>query len=312
MLTAMHRGCTGRLFYRFSGLCARAVATKGRDDLDVSGGRCIILRSSQHHLDAPFRRSCRPEFDLETLLAAEPSRRSLEAFFDALAALRRDAAHLVQMFELRAVAARPTYSAAGSAASRGAKDDQDAAAVRVAASQPQSRTSIQVDLDGLPLALPIMSAGGVISASDSRNLRTRLLDMRTLIFCRAPPSPTKVTSAKCQSRRLARKRGICPVIPHTARLQPDRPAFLPERSTVIQSAGAHRAGRRQTSSASSASPFVARRSDDAQLTAYLRASGGLLETLRPHLDPNPSTRPRTNLGEASRVFEPSFSEVLRR
>ena len=147
-----------------------------------------------------------------------------EAFFDALAALS-ESAHLVQMFD--STVARAHVSAAGA---KGGQDDQALGRSRGGFS---TKIHLKVDLDGLPLAFHL--TGG--EASDSRNFEL-LLDIGPDILPRAAITD-KGYDAK-SNRDGARKRGICPSF-RIARLQPTDP-FLPENP--LQSAGAHRAGRR--------------------------------------------------------------------
>ena len=85
---------------------------------------------------------------------------------------------------------------------------------------PNCRRSVKVDLDGLPLAFHL--TGG--EASDSRNFEL-LLDIGPDILPRAAITD-KGYDAK-SNRDGARKRGICPVIPHRATAT-DRPAFFPK------------------------------------------------------------------------------------
>ena len=92
----------------------------------------------------------------------------------------------------------------------------------------------QGDLDGLPLAFHL--TGG--EASDSRNFEL-LLDIGPDILPRAAITD-KGYDAK-SNRDGARKRGICPVIPHRATAT-DRPAFFPKilykaRARIEQAVG---------------------------------------------------------------------------
>ena len=123
-----------------------------------------------------------------------------EAFFDALAALS-ESAHLVQMFD--STVARAHVSAAGA---KGGQDDQALCRSRGGFS---TKIHLKVDLDGLPLAFHL--TGG--EASDSRNFEL-LLDIGPDILPRAAITD-KGYDAK-SNRDGARKRGICPVIPHRA------------------------------------------------------------------------------------------------
>ena len=162
-----------------------------------------------------------------------------EAFFDALAALS-ESAHLVQMFN--STVARAHVSAAGA---KGGQDDQALGRSRGGFS---TKIHLKVDLDGLPLAFHL--TGG--EASDSRNFEL-LLDIGPDILPRAAITD-KGYDAK-SNRDGARKRGICPVIPHRATAT-DRPAFFPK---ILYKARARMSRPSANSSASSASPFVARR-----------------------------------------------------
>ena len=129
MLTAMTEDDWAIVLQVFRAVRSRR-GDKGRDDRKFLEALLIF---GPHHLARPFG-GVRPlEFDMETLLAAEPSWH-LEAFFDALAALS-ESAHLVQMFN--STVARAHVSAAG------AKGGQTIrrSAVRVAASQPKSTSS---------------------------------------------------------------------------------------------------------------------------------------------------------------------------
>ena len=148
-----------------------------------------------------------------------------EAFFDALAALS-ESAHLVQMFD--STVARAHVSAAGA---KGGQDDQALGRSRGGFS---TKIHLKVDLDGLPLAFHL--TGG--EASDSRNFEL-LLDIGPDILPRAAITD-KGYDAK-SNRDGARKRGICPVIPHRATAT-DRPAFFPKilykaRARIEQAVG---------------------------------------------------------------------------
>ena len=148
-----------------------------------------------------------------------------EAFFDALAALS-ESAHLVQMFD--STVARAHVSAAGA---KGGQDDQALGRSRGGFS---TKIHLKVDLDGLPLAFHL--TGG--EASDSRNFEL-LLDIGPDILPRAAITD-KGYDAK-SNRDGARKRGICPVIPHRA-IATDRPAFFPKilykaRARIEQAVG---------------------------------------------------------------------------
>ena len=180
-----------------------------------------------------------------------------EAFFDALAALS-ESAHLVQMFD--STVARAHVSAAGA---KGGQDDQALGRSRGGFS---TKIHLKVDLDGLPLAFHL--TGG--EASDSRNFEL-LLDIGPDILPRAAITD-KGYDAK-SNRDGARKRGICPVI-SASRDCNRQTRFLPENP--LQSAGAHRAGRRQTQALQAHRPSL--REDCAQLRFLRRARP------RPHLD----------------------------
>ena len=72
MLTAMTEDDWAIVLQVFRAVRSRR-GDKGRDDQKVSGGAALFY-GPQHHLARPFG-GVRPlEFDLETLLAAEPSR----------------------------------------------------------------------------------------------------------------------------------------------------------------------------------------------------------------------------------------------
>ena len=97
-----------------------------------------------------------------------------------------------------------------------------------------TKIHLKVDLDGLPLAFHL--TGG--EASDSRNFEL-LLDIGPDILPRAAITD-KGYDAK-SNRDGARKRGICPVIPHRATAT-DRPAFFPKilykaRARIEQAVG---------------------------------------------------------------------------
>ena len=168
-----------------------------------------------------------------------------EAFFDALAALS-ESAHLVQMFD--STVARAHVSAAGA---KGGQDDQALGRSRGGFS---TKIHLKVDLDGLPLAFHL--TGG--EASDSRNFEL-LLDIGPDILPRA-------AIRRPQARHLSG---------HSASRDCNRQTrFLPENP--LQSAGAHRAGRRQTQALQAHRPSL--REDCAQLRFLRRARP------RPHPD----------------------------
>ena len=102
-----------------------------------------------------------------------------EAFFDALAALS-ESAHLVQMFD--STVARAHVSAAGA---KGGQDDQALGRSRGGFS---TKIHLKVDLDGLPLAFHLTGAKPATAATSNS------CSTSDPIFCRAPPSPTKVTT----------------------------------------------------------------------------------------------------------------------
>ena len=162
-----------------------------------------------------------------------------EAFFDALAALS-ESAHLVQMFD--STVARAHVSAAGA---KGGQDDQALGRSRGGFS---TKIHLKVDLDGLPLAFHL--TGG--EASDSRNFEL-LLDIGPDILPRAAITD-KGYDAK-SNRDGARKRGICRSF-RIARLQPTDQLSSRKSSTKRGRASSRPSA---NSSASSASPFVARR-----------------------------------------------------
>ena len=162
-----------------------------------------------------------------------------EAFFDALAALS-ESAHLVQMFD--STVARAHVSAAGA---KGGQDDQALGRSRGGFS---TKIHLKVDLDGLPLAFHL--TGG--EASDSRNFEL-LLDIGPDILPRAAitdkgttPNPIATAPASAAFVRSFR----------IARLQPTDQLSSRKSSTKRGRASSRPSA---NSSASSASPFVARR-----------------------------------------------------
>ena len=157
-----------------------------------------------------------------------------------MAAALSESAHLGQMFD--STVARAHVSAAGA---KGGQDDQALGRSRGGFS---TKIHLKVDLDGLPLAFHL--TGG--EASDSRNFEL-LLDIGPDILPRAAITD-KGYDAK-SNRDGARKRGICPVIP-LARLQPTDQLSSRKSSTKRGRASSRPSA---NSSASSASPFVARR-----------------------------------------------------
>ena len=179
-----------------------------------------------------------------------------EAFFDALAALS-ESAHLVQMFD--STVARAHVSAAGA---KGGQDDQALGRSRGGFS---TKIHLKVDLDGLPLAFHL--TGG--EASDSRNFEL-LLDIGPDIAARR--HHRQRLRRQIQSRRRPQARHLSG---HSASRDCNRQtSFLPENP--LQSAGAHRAGRRQTQALQAHRPSL--REDCAQLRFLRRARP------RPHLD----------------------------
>ena len=163
-----------------------------------------------------------------------------EAFFDALAALS-ESAHLVQMFD--STVARAHVSAAGA---KGGQDDQALGRSRGGFS---TKIHLKVDLDGLPLAFHL--TGG--EASDSRNFEL-LLDHRTRYFA-ARRHHRQRLRRQIQSRRRPQARHLSG---HSAsrRLQPTDQLSSRKSSTKRGRASSRPSA---NSSASSASPFVARR-----------------------------------------------------
>ena len=176
--------------------------------------------------------------------------------------------------------ARAHVSAAGA---KGGQDDQALGRSRGGFS---TKIHLKVDLDGLPLAFHL--TGG--EASDSRNFEL-LLDIGPDILPRAAITD-KGYDAK-SNRDSARKRGICPVIPHRA-IATDRPAFFPK---ILYKARARIEQPSANSSASSASPFVA---EDCAQYVLRRARP------RPHLI-KPSTRRFRNCSESPVFRETSIS-----
>ena len=205
-----------------------------------------------------------------------------EAFFDALAALS-ESAHLVQMFD--STVARAHVSAAGA---KGGQDDQALGRSRGGFS---TKIHLKVDLDGLPLA----SDRG--RSQRQPQLRTPARH-RTRYFA-ARRHHRQRLRRQIQSRRRPQARHLSG---HSASRDCNRQTrFLPENP--LQSAGAHRAGRRQTQALQAHRPSL--REDCAQLRFLRRARP------RPHLD---QIRPHglERLGEASRyltvVWNASVSE----
>ena len=162
-----------------------------------------------------------------------------EAFFDALAALS-ESAHLVQMFD--STVARAHVSAAGA---KGGQDDQALGRSRGGFS---TKIHLKVDLDGLPLAFHL--TGG--EASDSRNFEL-LLDIGPDILPRAAITD-KGYDAK--SNRTAPASAAFVRSFRIARLQPTDQLSSRKSSTKRGRASSRPSA---NSSASSASPFVARR-----------------------------------------------------
>ena len=128
--------------------------------------------------------------------------------------------------------ARAHVSAAGA---KGGQDDQALGRSRGGFS---TKIHLKVDLDGLPLAFHL--TGG--EASDSRNFEL-LLDIgpSDMIFLLCAPAITDKGYDAKSNRDGARKRGICPVIPHRATAT-DRPAFFPKilykaRARIEQAVG---------------------------------------------------------------------------
>ena len=145
-----------------------------------------------------------------------------EAFFEALADLS-ESAHLVQMFD--SIVVRAHVSAAGAKGGRRVRRS----AARAAASRPrlvlaEAGIHLKCDRHGHPLAFHL--TGG--EASDSRQFEL-LLDIGPDITPRAA-----ITDKGCDAkgydakanRAAARKRGICPVIPHRSTTR-DKPKFFP-------------------------------------------------------------------------------------
>ena len=180
-----------------------------------------------------------------------------EAFFDALAALS-ESAHLVQMFD--STVARAHVSAAGA---KGGQDDQALGRSRGGFS---TKIHLKVDLDGLPLAFHL--TGG--RSQRQPQLRTPARH-RTRYFA-ARRHHRQRLRRQIQSRRRPQARHLSG---HSASRDCNRQTrFLPENP--LQSAGAHRAGRRQTQALQAHRPSL--REDCAQLRFLRRARP------RPHLD----------------------------
>ena len=178
-----------------------------------------------------------------------------EAFFDALAALS-ESAHLVQMFD--STVARAHVSAAGA---KGGQDDQALGRSRGGFS---TKIHLKVDLDGLPLAFHL-TGGEATTAATSNSCSTS-----DPIFCRAPPSPTKITMPNPIATAPATRH----LSGHSASRDCNRQTrFLPENP--LQSAGAHQQAVDKLKRFKP-SPFVARRLR--QLRFLRRARP------RPHLD----------------------------
>ena len=162
-----------------------------------------------------------------------------EAFFDALAALS-ESAHLVQMFD--STVARAHVSAAGA---KGGQDDQALGRSRGGFS---TKIHLKVDLDGLPLAFHLTGAKPATAATSNS------CSTSDPIFCRAPPSPTKVTTPNPIATAPASAAFVRSF--RIARLQPTDPLSSRKSSTKRGRASSRPSA---NSSASSASHFVARR-----------------------------------------------------
>jgi transposase len=170
------------------------------------------------------RRVRQLEQRLEALLAPEPIGR----FRSLLRGACSDEFHRASRADVRLDRrARPCLGCRG-------KRGQDGQALGRSRGGFSTKIHLKTDFDGLPIAFHL--TGG--EASDSRNFET-LLDIGPDITPRAALAD-KGYDAKA-NRQAARKRGICPAIPHRANIT-DRPAFFPRllykcRARIEQSVG---------------------------------------------------------------------------
>ena len=162
-----------------------------------------------------------------------------EAFFDALAALS-ESAHLVQMFELHG-SARPRLG-------RGGKGGARRSGARPFAWRLLNQNPPQGRPRRLAARLPSDRAKPATAATSNS------CSTSDPIFCRAPPSPTKVTTPNPIATAPASAAFVRSF--RIARLQPTDQLSSRKSSTKRGRASSRPSA---NSSASSASPFVARR-----------------------------------------------------
>jgi transposase len=188
---------------------ALAARGQGAERPQISGGAALFL-GPQHHLASRTQGVRELEQHLETVLAAEPTRRLRGVLPIACGAQRQRASGP----DVR------QHSGASACLGRRRQRGQDCQALGRSRGGFSTKIHLKTDFQGKPLDFHL--TGG--EASDSRQFET-LLDIGPDIRPRAAITD-KGYDAEV-NREAARKRAICPVIPYRSNTK-NKPAFFPK------------------------------------------------------------------------------------